>query len=142
MIALDTNIFIYHLISHFSFGPDAKKLFTLIENGEVQAISSVITYTEILTLPARVKEDNLIKEYQRLFLNFPNLSFVPVNIELAHEAALLLGNYPSLKMADALILATALVKKAKALITEDKRLQISGFPLPILNLKSYLSEQR
>lgn len=139
MIVLDTNIFIYHLTAHPVFGPNAKRLMMMVESGEVEALSSMITYSEILTLPAKEKNHNLVKRYRELFLHYPHLEFVPVDVEIAHQAAVIRGENPKLKLMDAFILATASNRQVKALVTEDKHLKIPRSAIPVLTLKEFFS---
>ena len=137
MILLDSNIFIYHLTSHPTFGQKAKMLLTSIEKGEHQAIASFITYAEILTLPAKEKKEDLIRKYSELLLHFPHLRFCPVTENIAHRAAMLRGQHTSLKLMDTIILATAIEENAETLVTEDKILRIKNLPLQVLSLNEF-----
>lgn len=137
MILLDTNIFIYHFLSHPDYGSDAKRLFLMIESGELLAKASFVTYAEILTLPATKKDEELIKKYRQLLLEFPNLEFCPINAPIAHRASLMRGEFPVLKLMDAFILATAFEEKAEMLITEDKKLFISSLPFAVKSLNGF-----
>lgn len=138
MIFLDTNIFIYHLASDSHFGENADKIFSLIEKGKIEADASVISYSEILTFPARAGKMDLIKQYAELLGHYPHLSFIDVDFKIAHEASLLRGKFPTLKLADALILATASFLKSKVFLTEDKRLKLTGLNFEILTLNNFL----
>lgn len=137
LIAIDTNIFIYHLESHTTFGPAAKRLFQSLESGQLKAVASIITYTEVLTLPARAQNESLVKKYRELLSNFPNLTLVPVNPEIGFEAARLRGKYPKLKLMDTFILATALNQEVEVLVTEDTRLMIPGLSYKVQNLEKF-----
>ena len=136
-IAIDTNIFIYHLEAHPTFGPAAKRLFQEIESGKLKAVASMITYAEILTLPARAQNETLVKKYRELLSTFPNLSWIPVNLEIGYKAARLRGKHPKLKLMDAFILATASGSQVETLITEDTRLMISGLSYQVRNLEKF-----
>lgn len=138
MIVIDTNIFIYHLTAHPQFGPAAKELLLAVEAGRVEAVASLITYAEILTLPARARDMDLVERYRELLLHYPHLKFLPVDEACTHEAALLRAHSPALKMMDAMILATVRVAAAKVLVTEDKRLKVRNLPFAVAGLKEYL----
>lgn len=137
MIAIDTNVFIYHLISQREFGAPAKRLFVMLEEGEIKAVASVITYAEIITLPAQHDKQDLVTVYQQTLTHYPNLRFIAVDIELSHQAALLRGHHPSLKMMDAVIVATACKLECQSLITEDERLHQLKLPIPTLSLHDF-----
>lgn len=140
MILIDTNIFIYHLTAHPQFGPTAKELMLAVEAGRVKAAASLITYAEILTLPARARDMDLVERYRELLLHYPHLKFLPVDEACAHQAALLRAQVPALKMMDAMILATAKIAATKVLVTEDKRLRLKNLPFAVSGLKEYLEQ--
>lgn len=120
-IAIDTNLFIYAFEQHPSYGETVKEILEIVEEGEVQAIVSVITLTEILTKPIRDGDEALEKRFRILFSHFPNLFVEPVSVEVSEQAAYLRGKY-HLKTPDALILATAITSGADLFITNDHRL--------------------
>lgn len=121
-IALDTNIFIFAFEQHPDYGKIVKTILDKVEEGELEAVASTITLTEILTKPFREGNDMLEKRYRLLFTHFPNLALVPVDISVAERGAYLRGKY-GIKTPDALITATAIVSKAELFITNDKTLK-------------------
>lgn len=137
-VAIDTNIFIYHLESHKKFGPLAQRLFAMVEEGDIRAVASMITFSEILTLPAGMDDDPLFKKYDLLLQNFPNLDFIPVDFAIASLGAKIRSQRKNLKLMDAFILATAQTSGADVLITEDARLGIPKFPVVVQTLGHYL----
>nr|WP_255724546.1 PIN domain-containing protein [Shimazuella soli] len=118
---MDTNLFIYAFEQHSSYGETVKEILEIVEEGRVEAIASVITFTEILTKPIREGDEALEKRYRILFSHFPNLFVEPVSVEISEKAAYLRGKY-HLKTPDALILATAITLRADLFITNDQRL--------------------
>jgi predicted nucleic acid-binding protein len=98
-----------------------KTILEVVEEGRVQAIASVITWTEILTKPIQEGDEALEKRYRILFSHFPNLFVEPASVEVSEQAAHLRGKY-YLKTPDALILATAITSGADLFITNDQRL--------------------
>lgn len=138
MIAIDTNIFIYTLEMHPRFGPAAVRLLEGVERGEFEAIISVITLAEILTLPARKNDRSRMDKYRSLLLHFPHLRCLPVSAEIAEKAATFRGKDPGLKLMDAFILATAAIGEAKVLVTEDSFLRKRKNPfVPVKTLEEY-----
>jgi len=118
---LDTNLFIYAFEQHPQYGETVKVILEEVEEGTVAAFTSTITLTEILTKPIREGNETLEKRYRLLFTHFPNLTVVPVNVNVAERAAYLRGKY-GLKMPDALIVASAIVSEVDLFITNDQRL--------------------
>lgn len=120
-IALDTNLFIYAFEQHPRHGETVKAILDIVEEGKVEAVTSTITLTEILTKPIQEGNDTLEKRYRLLFTHFPNLTVVPVDVSVAERAACLRGKY-GLKTPDALIVASAIVSGCDLFITNDHRL--------------------
>jgi predicted nucleic acid-binding protein len=120
-IALDTMVFIYAFEEHPVYLSLLRALFSALEKGDFEAITSTVTITECLTLPYRQKNFGLAAQYMVLFRNFPHLTAVPVTDEVAERAALLRARY-KIGTPDALQLATALVSRAAILLTNDENL--------------------
>lgn len=120
-IAIDTNIFICVFEQSVEFGEKSKELLEKVEEGIFSAVASSVSLTEILVKPIRGKDISLEKQYKLLFTHFPNLIIIPVDNLVAAQAAYLRGIY-GIKTSDALIIASAIIAKADALITNDDRL--------------------
>lgn len=119
IIALDTNIFIYHFEENKKFLKYTSKIFQSIETGEYKAISSIITLLEILTLPKKQQNYQLVKEYSEVLLDFPNLQFVDVNWPIVDLASSIRAKY-NLTTPDAIQIATAINDNATIYYTADK----------------------
>lgn len=74
--------------------------------------------TEILVRPYRMLEDEKVSDIYRLLLTYPNLEWIPPDLEIANEAALLRAKY-KLETPDALQAATATRSGATLLVTND-----------------------
>lgn len=130
-VGLDSNIFSYQFHQDPIFGSSAKQIFDLLSLNKLQAVTSVVTFIEILSVKASIKE---IKELEKLFLRTPNLGIFEVNQTIASEAAKIRREY-GFRIPDAIQLATALTQKAQAFVTNDKKLK--GFKgLKIILLSS------
>ncbi len=115
---VDTNIFIYYFQEDEKFGPRAKKILELLVAGKAQAVTSIITQVELLSLPTTEQQT----EYLRgLFLETPNLQIKELTPEIADEAARIRREY-KFRFPDAIQLATAVVSDVPVFITNDKRL--------------------
>ena len=120
-IGLDSMIYIYHFEEASGFSDQTKKIFRLLENGNFSGISSVISMIEILTQPKKKRIFYLVKEYQHLIRNFPNLEIKDVNFKVADLASSLRAEY-NLTTPDAIVVSTCLVSGATGLITSDVKL--------------------
>lgn len=118
-VAVDTNIFIYHLTRESPFHLKAVNLFGTIIKKKINLITSNITIVEVLSFDA---PENQIKLLEKEFLQIPNLKITEVNNSIAFEAAKIRRLY-NFSLPDAIQLATALSAKAKVFITNDERLK-------------------
>lgn len=73
-ILLDTNCFIYYFEDSPSYSKKLEKLFIDIQDGNCNAIMSVISYMEILVKPKKANNIFLENRYKLLLANYPNLS--------------------------------------------------------------------
>ena len=87
LIALDTAPLIYFVERHLEYAERMRSIIRRIDSGQIMSFSSVITLTEVLTLPKRVGNRSLEREYSELLLNSRNFSLVDVNPEIAENAA-------------------------------------------------------
>lgn len=119
LVSLDSNIFIYNLEENLEFIKSTDIIFQNLSKNQLKATTSIITLTEILSYP---KTDSVVKEITNDFFNTPNLLVLEVNQEVALKAAAIRREY-RFRLPDSIQLATALVTKATAFITNDSRLK-------------------
>jgi predicted nucleic acid-binding protein len=122
IIGLDTSLFIYHLEDHPRYAPVTTELFSALEKGSFQGTTSVLTLMEILVKPKADGEQEAVRDYEFFLTTFPNLSFVPMGLDVARRAVDLRAGY-RFRAPDAIQLATALVQGATAFLTNDKKLK-------------------
>jgi predicted nucleic acid-binding protein len=75
--------------------------------------------TELMVVPYRERDDQLANDFNGLLSTYPNLDWIPPNLEIADLAARIRALH-GLKTPDALQAATAVIGQATALITNDK----------------------
>jgi predicted nucleic acid-binding protein len=133
IVAVDTAPIIYLIEKHPDYLPLVLPFFEAVERGEVQAITSALTLTEVLVHPWRRGDQRLVQQYSRILLHARNLTTVSVSSEIAVEAARIRSD-TGVKVPDAIHLANALLGGAKFFLTNDGDLvQIPGLQLLILN---------
>ena len=137
-IMVDTMIFVYVLERHARYFSLAKRVLLGIESGRHQGFISAITLTELLTAPAQARDMRAMRDYEIYLLHFPNLTILPLDIQVAREAAQIRAD-TGLPMPDAAILAAARVAGADAVITNDKRWRAKLDAPEILILDDYLA---
>lgn len=121
-LGLDTAPIIYLIERHPVFGDTARAVFDRIAAGPLEAYTSVITLTEVLTVPIRNGDTATETLYRTRLLFSRNLTTLSAIPAIAERAAELRARY-NLRTPDALQIATALHARCEAFLTNDKRLQ-------------------
>ena len=122
IVALDTNIFIYHFEENPLYAEFTEALFGLIESGRARAVTSALTLHEVLTGARRAGNERLVSLYRDLIGTFPNLRVVPFDERIAVISSDLRARY-DLPTPDAIQVATALHEGAETIVTNDARLK-------------------
>lgn len=130
LVGLDTNIFIYHFEGNPKFIKYTNLVFEALAKQRIHGVTSIISLSETLSYPM---PNDIVKEIEEGFKSIPNLTILDLDYKIALEAAKMRRKYPSLKLPDAIQLATTILARAQILITNDKR--IKAFKeLPIILL--------
>jgi len=127
MAYIDSNIFIYPVIYKSETEEKARKakeILLMIEHGEIPAYTSSLTWDEVVWVVSRTlgKEDGI--QQGRKLLGFPNLEFIEVDKNVLSMAQTLLNRYDRLNPRDSIHIASALSKKIKQIISDDKDFDI------------------
>ncbi len=141
-VGLDSNIFIYAYQEHPQFLSLVRSLFERLDTDpEFRAVTSIITLIEVTSHPIRLNRQDLVKTYTTALLNSASVTTYPLNTPIAQKAAELRAKF-NLRTPDAIQIATAIVAKAEAFITNDERLKkvaeipvliVAGFERPKRN---------
>jgi predicted nucleic acid-binding protein len=138
-IFLDTAPVIYFIEAHHQFGPLVKQVVELMNENRIQAVTSVLTLSEVLPKPVETGNDELVVKFKTYLKNGPNLTLLPIGEAIGETAGVLRGKYPYLKTVDAVQIAAALDAEADAFLTNDKKL--SGIKeIKVLVLRDYLAD--
>lgn len=121
-IFLDTCIFIYFIEKHPEYNEKIIDILEFYLNQKSTFCTSVITHSEFCTMPYKTKNYFHIQQFDFLL---SKLNIVPtqINQTIADDAAKLRAKYKSLRLMDALQIATATNQDCDAFLTNDKKLQ-------------------
>ena len=138
IVALDSVVLIYHLENILPYADLTECVFAAIADGSVSGILSTISLTELLVKPFAEKRLERIAAFERFVSSFPRLDLIPPDYSIAMRAAQLRASN-NLRTPDALIAATALERKAAALLTNDDRLRkLSPEGIKVLVMDDYV----
>jgi len=121
-VGLDTSPFIYFVERNPLYVDIMRDIFKRITNGDFEAVSSVITVTEVLVQPLRQGDQKLADRYNDLLYNGINFTLTSIDFSGAKVAAKLRANY-NLRTPDALQIAAALENGCDAFLCNDKNLK-------------------
>ena len=116
ILFLDTAPFIYFFERHPDYFPALEMLFDRLYETDAQAITSIITYIELTTLPVRRGKAQLARKYRDFLTNSENISLFPLDLSIADQAVELRAQH-HFKTADAIQLGTAIACGADYIIT-------------------------
>lgn len=117
-VALDTSVFIYQLEANARYLPITDAVFSWLEAPDSKAVTSTITMSELLVLPYRNSDDEMVDQFYGLLSTYPNLRWIAPTLEIADTAARFRALH-RLRAPDALQAATAWQSGATGLITND-----------------------
>jgi len=118
LVALDTSIFIYQLDLNQRYFVLSDAIFAWLGQGGKSAVCSTLSLTELLVPAYQEGNDRRIEAYYALLSTFPNLTWVPPDLQIADKVAHLRATY-RLKTPDAIQAATAIHSNATAFLTND-----------------------
>lgn len=121
-LAVDTAPLIYLVEGHPEFGAPVRAVIERAEKGDLVLVTSVLTLTEVLTLPFDKGATEVADAYKTLLLQTPYLLLEPIGPQTAERAARL-RTLHALKTPDAIQLAVAQEADCEAFLTNDRGLR-------------------
>lgn len=122
-VYLDTNVFIYAVEAVPEYSGAIDELFGLIEAGTVSAVTSELALAEVLSKPLEAGRQDVVDIYREMIAPSAWLSVWPVERAILIEAARLRAQL-TLRLPDAIHVATAVAAGCSALISNDHRLRV------------------
>jgi len=131
---LDVNVFIYAMEGLAPFAPVAVEVLKLLDSGAATAITSELSLAECLVKPMRDNNAPLVRVYQQAFESTPHSTVAPITRDILVAAAQLRAA-SSLKLPDAIHLATASLARCDCIVTNDSHfLTVAQPPLTVVML--------
>ena len=117
-LGFDTSPFIYFVERNPQYLDLVREVIRRVDTGQLAGYSSVVTLTEVLTHPKRLKQTAIENDYRDLLLHGRNFKLVPIDVIIAEQAADFRARY-NLRTPDALQIAAALEFGCQAFLTND-----------------------
>jgi predicted nucleic acid-binding protein len=122
LLGVETSPFIYFVERHPIYLERIRTIFQQVEAGYLEVITSVITLTEVLVMPLQTNNTRYEFEYREMLLNTAHITTLEVSTAIAEQAAYLRVKY-RLRTPDAIHVATALLSRCDAFLTNDHALK-------------------
>lgn len=118
-IGLDSSIFIYQLDGNPRYLALTYPVFLWLEAARHSAVTSTITWAELLVPAYRHSEHDRIDRYVSLFAAYPQIEWIAPDMAIADMAAQIRARH-ALHTPDALQAATAIHSGATLFLTSDR----------------------
>ncbi|RLF03144.1 MAG: VapC toxin family PIN domain ribonuclease [Thermoprotei archaeon] len=122
MVYLDANVFLYPLLYDPEVEPKAERasrLLLRVASGELRAVTSALTWDEVVWVVWRLVERDYALRAGEKLLTFPNLVIVAVSPRSVRRAQALASRY-GLKPRDAIHAAVAIEHGDSRIVSDDE----------------------
>jgi len=114
----ETAPLIYYVEENPTYVAKMNAIIEAIEDRPIEAVSSVITLTEVLTYPLKLGNTRLEREYRDILLHSVGFRLLTITAQIAESAAALRARY-NLRTPDALHVAAGIDARCDAFLTND-----------------------
>lgn len=131
-VYLDTNLLIAAMEGPGAVSDHAWWILEAIERGDIRGCTSELTLAEVLVHPLRNGDEGLVHAYEQIVRSSDGFDVIPIARDVLIQAARLRAGHRSLRLPDAVHLASALAASVGYFLTRDAKLA-SMCPIPVLD---------
>ncbi len=131
-VYIDTNVFICAVEGHSAFSSQARAILDYIAAGSATGYASELTLAELLVMPLRTNNHQLVRNYEALFDGFTVLEVVALTRPVLRQAAEIRAASGQ-KLPDCIQVAAAQAAGCAFIVSEDRRLRCPGATLVLLS---------
>jgi predicted nucleic acid-binding protein len=121
-ICIDTTPFIYFIEKDHKYLNIVRPIFSEIDSGNIEAITSTITLLEVLVLPFRTANESLAEKYREILIHAEGLTTYEIVHEVSELSSKLRAKY-SIRTPDAIQIAVGIIYGAETFLTNDSDLK-------------------
>ena len=121
-VYLDSNVFIAAMENPGAHSDHAWWILNAVEELKIAGVTSEITLAEILVKPMELGDRELAAAYEQILAAGPNFEVLQVRRDILIEAARIRGRRSSIRLPDAIHVATAVACACSHFISDDQRL--------------------
>ena len=121
-VYLDSNVFIAAMENPGAHSDHAWWIIDANDGGDIAAVTSEITLAEVLVKPIELGEASIMAAYETMIASNGNFEVIPVRRDILVKAAQLRAKRRSIRLPDAIHIATALAAECSYLVSDDLRL--------------------
>ena len=145
-IYLDTNVFIAAYEGNRTRGDHAWQILAAIDDGEFTGVTSELTLAEVLVKPLEEGDYDRAQRYQEIICSGTGFDVPSIDRSVLIEAATLRAVRKSLRLPDAIHVATARLNECSHIVSDDRRMPygpgLGIVPLGPATLKTIRVEQK
>ena len=132
-VYIDTNVFISAFESDPITRDHASAVLEIVAARKLNALTSIVTLAELLPEPLRLSQFELAAFYKEFISSRGVVDVVPVTRAMLVASAEARAQHQSLRLPDAIHVATALNRNCDAILSDDRRLA-SQRSIPVIPL--------
>ena len=125
LVYFDANVFVAAFESVGAHSDHAWWILQAVEDGHIAATTSELTLAELLVKPMEGGMTDLVEAYKSIVASGPNFDVLPVSRDILVDAAAVRAHRRSIKLPDAVHIASARSASCGFFVSEDRRM-----PLP------------
>jgi predicted nucleic acid-binding protein len=123
-VYLDSNVFVAAFENAGALSDHAWWIIQAIEDGEIIGATSEMTLAEILVKPLEMENTELAAGYEDMISATPGFEVLPVRRDILVDAAGLRAQRSSIRLPDAVHIATASALSCSFFVSNDRRLSL------------------
>lgn len=136
-VYVDTNILIYLFEGFPEYSHLIQEIADCVDNGEITLFTGEITIAEIMVMPFKKDDKNLIRLYTEALKNEDFITLIPTTQKIYLKTAFLRAVFPRMKTPDSIHVASAIEGNTDIFITNDTGIKIPN-EIEQLVLKEFL----